>query len=129
MHLSDALDLWQATDGVCLTDSDDMPGLCAYLERNPGLSHVAAQRDEIVGAVLCGHDGRRGYLHHLAVRADHRKFGIGTGLVKACLASLKLVKIKRCNLFVFEENSRARSFWDHDGWFEWADIRLLQRVL
>ena len=128
-HCSAVLRLWEATDGVSLTDADTAAGLIAYFERNPAMSHVATRRDTIVGAVLCGHDGRRGYLHHLAVEKHHRNQGIGRKLVHACLGKLKSVGIKRCNLFIFDENSEARRFWTSDDWFEWSEIRLFQKEL
>ena len=67
------LRLWQDTEGVGLNESDDRCHVRIYLRRNPGMSFVAQHGGEIVGAVLCGHDGRRGYLHHLAVAKAHRK--------------------------------------------------------
>ena len=67
--------LWTSCEGVGLNDADRPEALSAYLERNPGMSFVAQQGDAIVGAVLCGHDGRRGYLNHLAVSPAHRHRG------------------------------------------------------
>ena len=67
-----ALRLWRKTEGVGLNESDRLPPLRRFLRRNPGLSQVARTHRRLLGAVLCGHEGRRGYLHHLAVAADCR---------------------------------------------------------
>ncbi len=78
--LDEVLALWQATEGVGLSEGDTKDELAAYLLRNPGLSLVACRDGRIVGAVLCGHDGRRGCLYHLAVAIPHRHLGIGRAL-------------------------------------------------
>jgi putative acetyltransferase len=120
--------LWQASEGIGLDDDvDSRSGIAAYLTRNPGISQVARHRDRIVGAVLGGHDGRRGYLHHLVVTTEWRNRGVGKGLVDACLARLASADIRKCNLFVFFDNGGARSFWGRTGWNERTDLRVLQR--
>jgi ribosomal protein S18 acetylase RimI-like enzyme len=91
--------LWRNTEGIGLDDdTDTREGIAAYLARNPGFSYVARQQSRIVGAVLCGHDGRRGYLHHLAVDQAHRHEGVGRALVEACLAKLGSIGIQKCNI-------------------------------
>src|SRR4051812_31804433 len=98
--------LWEATDGVGLDPSDERDRIIAYLQRNPGLSLAARDksqnaRDRIVGAVLCGFDGRRGDLCHLAVAAEYRGRGIGQRLVEDCLARLRDVGMLKCNIRVY----------------------------
>jgi len=100
----DVAALWEATEGVGFDEDDSRENVQSYLERNPGLSFVARCGGELVGAVLCGHDGRRGYLHHLAVPIEHRRRGIGAALVERCLAGLKDAGIRKCNIFVFGSN-------------------------
>jgi len=120
------LTLWRRTEGVGLNESDTRSAVASYLRRNAGLSCVAAQGGEIVGAVLCGHDGRRGYLHHLAVARRHRRRGIGRRLVAACLAKLGRLGITRCNLFIFADNAAGKKFWAHRGWKLRRELRLMQ---
>jgi len=111
------LALWERSEGVGLGESDSQEGVAGFLRRNPGLSAVAeSSGGEIVGAVLCGHDGRRGYLHHLAVDAAHRGRGIGRRLVAHCFSGLANAKIPKCNIFVFRESPAAVAFWTHNGW-------------
>jgi N-acetylglutamate synthase len=120
MHLDDYVQvarLWQRSEGVGLSESDSLDGVAAFLLRNPGLSAVAeSSTGEIVGAVLCGHDGRRGYLHHLAVDAAHRRRGVARRLLEYCFSGLSSAKILKCNIFVFRESPEAAAFWTHNGW-------------
>jgi len=109
--------LWDATPGVGLDASDEEPRIVAYLARNPGLSLVAHDADGLlVAAVLCGHDGRRGYLSHLAVAASHRRRGLGRRLVARCLERLSAERILRCNLRMFVDNHSGAEFWSGIGW-------------
>ena len=122
------LAFWHDIRGIGLDDDCDSPrGLRQYLKRNPGLSFVAYDEDSIVGAVLSGHDGRRGYLHHLAVAPSHRKLGIGKALVARCFQSLAKQHIPKCNIFLFRSNAAGRAFWLQTGWNLRGDLSLLQK--
>lgn len=127
----DALALWQscAGEGIGLNESDTRPAIEGYLARNPGLSQVirTAHGQRLVGAVLCGHDGRRGYLHHLAVAADHRRRGLARSLVQAGLEGLHHLGIPKCNLFLYSDNHAGRAFWIHEGWAARDDLVVIQR--
>jgi N-acetylglutamate synthase len=121
--------LWQATEGIGFDErSDSREGIVSYLGRNPGFSHVARAEGRIVGAVLCGHDGRRGYLHHLAVASQWRRKGIGRQLVDACLAKLTSLDIPKCNIFLFAHNELGAIFWKQIGWNGRPDLKVLQRT-
>ena len=128
MELSDypaVLALWETTEGLTLREADSEEALGRYLARNPGLSFVADAEGRLVGAVLCGHDGRRGYLHHLAVAPAYRGRGLGRTLSDCCLAALRTEGIFKCHLFVRAENQPALAFWRHLGWLDRPDIVLL----
>ena len=119
--------LWRDTPGVGLdADCDSRAGLRRYLARNPGLSLVACERGRIVGAVLSGHDGRRGYLHHLVVAETYRGRGIARTLVTRCLTGLARVRIAKCNIFVMRHNRSGRAFWARIGWAAREDLILMQ---
>ncbi len=131
-HIEDydaVIALWRRAEGVGLNASDRRPAIAAYLRRNPKLSFVAEHEGRIVGAVLCGHDGRRGYLHHLAVSKRHRGRGIGRQLVNACLAKLRRAGIQKCNIFIFADNTEGMKFWKRAGWSLRRELRLMQLPL
>ncbi|MCP4422614.1 MAG: GNAT family N-acetyltransferase [Chloroflexi bacterium] len=119
--------LWQACDGVGLSDADSPENIARYLERNPGMSFVAEVNGRLAGAVLSGHDGRRGYIHHLAVHPDFRRQGIGRTLIERCLAALRTAGIQKCHLFVFGENENAVKFWRDTGWTERAELAIFSQ--
>lgn len=111
------LALWMHTEGMGLRSLDDSrEGIDAFLKRNPQTCFVAAENEAVVGAILCGHDGRRGYIYHTVVRADCRGQGIGTALVDAAVAALQAVGITRVCLNVMERNEGGKRFWTKHGW-------------
>jgi ribosomal protein S18 acetylase RimI-like enzyme len=122
--------LWRSLPGIGLdNESDSRRSIVNYLKRNPGLSFVAHEQGMIVGAVLSGHDGRRGYLHHLAVAPSHRKQGIGQALVSRCLRSLARQHIPKCNIFLLRSNTSGRAFWQHNRWNPRQDLLVLQKKI
>jgi len=120
------LTFWNSIPGMGLNESDTIPALRAFLLRNPGLSLMVKSGNKVVGAVLCGHDGRRGYLHHLAVAAAFRGRGLGKAMVAECLKNLKILGIPRCNIFVFADDRKARGFWEKSGWKLRGDLLVMQ---
>jgi ribosomal protein S18 acetylase RimI-like enzyme len=104
-------DLWSAAPGVRLTDADGREAVEAFLLRNPGMSFVCTEEDKLIGTAMCGHDGRRGYIYHVAVKPEYRGKRVGTGLVEACTARLRAEGIGKCHVFVVADNALGRSFW------------------
>jgi putative acetyltransferase len=125
--LEAVLGLWAQTEGEGLNESDTPEQLRAFLDRNPGLSLVARDGPRLVGAVLCGHDGRRGYLHHLAVVPGYRGHGLGRQMVETCLAALATLGILKCNIFLYADNETGQKFWDRCDWAVRNDLKVLQR--
>lgn len=111
-----AVALWKLLDGIEVAEGDSREEIGAYLSRNPGLSRVAEENGAMVGAVLCGHDGRRGLIYHLAVAPDYQGRGIGKLLVGECLALLRKASITRALILVAQDNPGAHSFWLRSGW-------------
>ena len=107
--------LWKASAGVRESLGDTPEGIAMYLARNPDMSLVAEADGEIVATVLCGHDGRRGFIHHMAVAATHRRSGIGRRMVERCLQTLVRAGIPKCHLFVAPENETGKAFWQSLG--------------
>ncbi|MDO7906930.1 GNAT family N-acetyltransferase [Paenibacillus sp. JX-17] len=108
--------LWEKSDGVVVSEADTPTELAQFLQRNPGLSYVAEQDGQIIGTVLGGHDGRRGFLYHLAVEQAHRGRRLGQRLAEACLHSLAEQGITKCHIFVVADNEDGQRFWTRCGW-------------
>ena len=125
----DVLHLWQNSEGVGLSESDTRAEIGSFLKRNRGMSFVAREKEKLVGAILCGHDGRRACLYHLAVAPSHRRNGLGTKLVHRCLAELKKAGIHRCNVFFYATNAQGERFWLKLGWKRRSDLCMAQRNL
>jgi len=120
--------LWRNCTGIGLHNDEDCEyGIGLYLARNPGLSFAEVHQDKIIGAVLCGQDGRRGYIHHLAVAENHRRCGIGTALVDNVIGRLRQKGISKCNGFVFDDNHDALEFWQRIGWAQRDDLKVVSK--
>jgi ribosomal protein S18 acetylase RimI-like enzyme len=119
--------LWRTSEGVGLSDADSEEDVTRFLARNPGLCFVARDGEHLVGAVLCGHDGRRGYIHHLAVSESRRRQGLGRALVERCLAALRRDGIGKCHIFVFADNQDTIAFWKSIGWTQRVELIMMSR--
>ncbi len=127
MDISDyqaVMSLWAETENLSLRDADSRENIQAYLERNKGLSFVAIDESILVGSVLVGTDGRRGYLQHLAVSEVCRGQGIGQTLIHEATKALAAIGISKTHLFVLNENQNAQSFYEKLGWFPRDEVRM-----
>ena len=130
-----AFALWSASEGVGLSQADEPHNVARFLERNPGLSFVALDDTQnppgtsmhVVGAVLCGSDGRRGFLHHLAVDRRFRRTGVGRQLVRRCLQALSSAGLRKCHIFVLADNAEGQRFWRSIGWEERTTLKVMSR--
>ena len=118
------LSLWQQSDGLVLRDSDSPTAIAAYLARNPGLSFVALAQGQLIGCLLVGTDGRRGYLQHLVVQESHRGQGVARALLQAATQALQAIGIDKSHLLVLANNEPALAFYCHLGWTECTDVQL-----
>lgn len=122
--------LWMTIKGFAIRSIDDSrKGVETFLKRNPDTSIVAVCGEEIIGAILCGHDGRRGCFYHVCVREDYRKRGIGKAMVVAAMNALRKEKINKVSLIAFTKNDIGNSFWKGIGWTEREDLNYYDFVL
>lgn len=121
--------LWKRTTGIGLSDADTKENINRFLARNPGLSFVCETGGAIVGTVLCGHDGRRGYIYHLAVDDARRKQGIGKKLMANALEKLLLQGIAKCHLFLYTDNENAVRFYEKTGWMRRGNLLIYSKDL
>lgn len=122
--------LWMTIKGFAIRSIDDSAeGVARFLKRNPTTSVVAEENGEIVGAILCGHDGRRGCLYHVCVREDRRMQGIGKAMVVHCMEALKAEQISKVSLIAFTVNDIGNAFWRCIGWTKREDLNYYDFVL
>lgn len=121
--------LWEQTEGMGFLESDTEQSLKFYLERNPGISFVCYEDNKIIGAVLGGHDGRRGYIYHLAVDKNYREKSIGKKLLELTLEKIKYSGIKRCLIMLRSDNKENKVFWLRNGFFQRDDLQLFSKDL
>jgi len=123
-------ELWAATEGLGLNARDDSrDGIAKYLRRNPSTSFVAVAGGMLAGAVMAGHDGRRGFIYHTAVGKKFRRMGIGTALTEAVLKALEAEGIGKAALVVFASNLPGKEFWESNGFAARPDLTYRNRCI
>ena len=122
--------LWLSIKGFSIRSIDDSrEGVERFLRRNPDTSIVAEENGEIIGAILCGHDGRRATFYHVCVREDRRKQGIGKAMVIMAMNALRKEKINKVALIAFTRNDVGNAFWKSIGWKQRTDLNYYDFVL
>ncbi len=122
--------LWMTIKGFAIRSMDDSrEGVERFLKRNPGISVVAVEDGKIVGAILCGHDGRRGCLYHVCVDPAYRLRGIGKEMVTFCMRRLQEEGINKVSLIAFTVNDIGNAFWRCIGWTKREDLNYYDFVL
>lgn len=115
--------LWMTIHGFAIRSVDDSrEGVERFLRRNPTTSVVAEEDGKIVGAILCGHDGRRGCLYHVCVAEAYRMQGIGKQMVVFCMEALKKEEVNKVSLIAFTANDIGNAFWNRIGWTKREDL-------
>ena len=126
MNLADyepVYQLWLTCPGMGLNNLDDSEeGIGRFLNRNPSTCFVAEDGQKIVGVIIAGNDGRRGYIYHTAVSPDYRRRGIGSKLVTAAMNALKEQGINKAALVVFSKNQDGNRFWEKMGFTVREDL-------
>ena len=118
------LDLWRVTPGLGVGKGDDQDALKVFMERNPSTCLVLRIDEGLIGTVIGGFDGRRGYIYHLAVHPDYQGKGYGQVLLNQVISELKSLGALKIHLFVFNDNQPATGFYHHQGWELRHDIQV-----
>ncbi len=122
--------LWMSSKNMGFNNVDDSrEGIEKYLRRNPDTSFVALEGDEVIGVILGGHDGRRGFIHHACVAERCRGRGVGTALLNRCLEALEAEGIHKAALLVFRRNEIGNAFWEKNGFTVREDVAYRNRAL
>ena len=115
--------LWLNTPNMGLNNLDDSKeGIGKYLARNPNTCFIAENNGNVIGVILCGHDGRRGYIHHTAVDEREQRNGVGTALVNTAMSALEREGISKTALVVFGKNEKGNAFWENQGFTTRPDL-------
>ncbi|NLL77163.1 MAG: GNAT family N-acetyltransferase [Clostridiales bacterium] len=123
-------ELWMSIKGFAIRSVDDSrESVERFLQRNPDTSVVAVEDGKIVGAILCGHDGRRGCMYHVCVHENYRRRSIGETMVAAAVEALKKEHINKVSLIAFTQNSTGNAFWSRIGWTRRDDLNYYDLVL
>lgn len=119
-----SINLWKNTAGMGLNEVDDsLAGITKFLTRNPNTCFVAEDDDrKLVGTILCGHDGRRALIYHMAVSESLRRNGIGKAMLEAVLEALKQEGIQKVSLVAMRKNELGNAFWESMGFIERPDL-------
>jgi len=121
-------ELWASLPGLGLGPGDDKAAITGFMERNPHTCLVLRKNRQIIGTVLGGFDGRRGYVYHLAVRQNYQRNGYGTLLLENVVQALKHEGAGKIHLLVFRDNSAAQSFYTARGWHLREDINIFSMI-
>ncbi len=120
-----ALALWKRCEGIGIGAGDTREGIAQFLARNPGLSFVIETQGQVIGTALSGHDGRRGFIYHLAVDSIHRQKGHGRKLVHACLEQLRRRGLQKTHIVVYANNQHGQEFWLKLGWVKRDNLLIM----
>ena len=126
-HLEEVRNLWDITEGIGVRDSETDERIFTFLQRNKGMSFVAISGSKLVGSVMCGHDGRRGHFHHLAVNPDYRRYGIAELMFDSSVKALASDDILRITVIAETHNELARGFWTGVNCIEREDLTIYSR--
>lgn len=122
--------LWLSCAGMGLNDLDDSrEGIKRFLDRNPETCFTAVDNGKVIGVIIAGNDGRRGYIYHTAVSPEHRRRGIAAALVEQVMAALKKCGINKAALVVFDRNENGNAFWEKQGFTRRTDLVYRNKAL
>jgi N-acetylglutamate synthase len=124
-----ALRFWSETRGIGVSAVDTRNLLSTFLKRNPGLSFKVVDNDEVVATILCAHDGKRGYLHHIAISERYAGHGLARLLTDRSLEELRRLGIAKCHLFIDSTNSEMQQYWKSNDWNEQREISIFTHDL
>ncbi len=123
-------ELWMNIHKFGIRSIDDSKdGIQRFLMRNPDTSVVAVSNGELIGSILCGHDGRTASFYHVCVKEEFRNQGVGKAMVMHCMKALEKEKVSKISLVAFKDNEVGNSFWKEEGWQKREDLNLYDFIL
>jgi len=119
--------LWSSIQGLNLNKADEKGSVNAYLLRNPNQSYVCKLSNKIIGTIMCGNDGRRAFIYHLAVLPEYQRKGIATELVRLAIDMQKQLGIDKCAIFILNENVYGKNFWSNVGFSKVQEAEIMAK--
>ncbi len=116
---------WTKIDGIELDNTETREQFVFFLANNLGMSFLMIKNDEIIGACLASHNGRRGFLNHLAVAPNHRRKGLAATLINTCIQKLQSEGIQKTYVVLLKDNIEGQSFWKHIGWSQHEEYLMM----
>ena len=123
----EAYKLWLRVPGMGISGADSYANIETYLLRNPEQSFVCINSGQLVGTILCGNDGRRAYVYHLAVAPECHRKGVATELVRLAISKQAQLGIQKCHLAILTENKSGKAFWSEAGFHHRHDIDMMSK--
>ena len=128
----DLFTLWKSQPGFdrgLRSIDDSEAGITKFLQRNPNTCFVAEENRVIIGGILAGHDGRRGYIYHAIVHPNFQRKGIGKLLADSACEALQAEGITKAGMLVFASNEQGNAFWERQGWQTRPDLTYRNKTL
>ena len=119
--------LWRKV-GISVGSSDSKEELEKMLKRNPNLFLIGKRNDKVIAVVMGGFDGRRGYVHHLAIDSNYRKKGYGRMMMDKIHNIFLQMGVHKVHLFIEKTNIEVVSFYESMGWEKRDDLIIMSYV-
>lgn len=126
-HYQDVITLWKKA-GISVGSSDSEQEIEKVLQRNPSLFLVGKKESRIISVVIGGYDGRRGYVHHLAVDPEFQRMGYGEKLMEELMNRFREMKVHKIHLFIEKDNKNVVNFYQHHGWEVRNDLIMMSFI-
>ncbi|MFW9852150.1 MAG: GNAT family N-acetyltransferase [Candidatus Thorarchaeota archaeon] len=120
-------ELWEIC-GITLGSSDTRDQVQRVLNYSADLFFVGIKDNKIIAVVIGAFDGRRGYVHHLAVDPKLQKEGYGRLMMEELHKRFKEKKIHKVHLFVEVDNEGVIEFYKKVGWHTRDDLKMMSFV-
>ena len=128
-HREQVIALWEAVFGYETAHNRPSLAIDKKLAIDDGLFFVAVMGAEVVGTVMAGYDGHRGWIYSVAVHPNHRQQGIGSQLVSQAERALAGRGCLKINLQILPGNEAATAFYSSLGYAQEQRISMGKRIV
>ena len=126
-YYDEVVELWRKA-GIEIVSSDTIDEVTRVLNRNPDLFLIGKLHEKVISVVIGAFDGRRGYVHHLAVDPDYQKIGFGKIIMEALIEQFRTKNIQKVHLFIEKSKKSVVKFYSNLGWDVREDLIMMSYV-